>query len=109
MSDFFGWPGSFEINWGKYNSPESWGVSPSHPYRKFFDQIESTSGDTKKKKITKNLINPVASRASIIFYSDLYSNQELLNELTLVPERLLEDMNYGLLEGILAKKTSQQS
>jgi peroxiredoxin len=97
-------PGSLKLT-GKYNSPESWRVSPSHPYQEIFDQIESTSGDTKKKEITKNLDNPVGLER-LYFYSDLYSNQELLNELALVPERLLEDMNYGLLEGILAKKTA---
>jgi hypothetical protein len=51
-------PGSLELT-GKYNSPESWSVSPTHPYQEIFDQIESTSGDSVKVEIRKNLDNPV--------------------------------------------------
>lgn len=99
-------PGSLELT-GKYNSPESWSVSPTNPYQEIFNQINSYSGGAIKEEIRKNLDNPVGLER-LYFYSELYSTQELIDELDLVSKTLSEDLNYKLIKGILAKRTATE-
>jgi|AntRauMFilla1563_2_1112583.scaffolds.fasta_scaffold01478_2 peroxiredoxin len=92
---------------GTYSQPETWTLSPVHPYQNIFEQIEESEGENKKFLIRENLQNDVGIER-LYYYSDKYSIEELNTEMNFIPDSLKDDMNYRLLEGVLVSRNTNE-
>lgn len=92
---------------GTYNQPETWTLSPVHPYQNIFDQIEESEGENRKFLIRENLQNDIGIER-LYYYSDKYSIEELNTEMNFIPDSLRDNMNYRLLEGVLVSRNTNE-
>ncbi|WP_297336749.1 TlpA disulfide reductase family protein [Algoriphagus sp.] len=89
---------------GKVNDPESWRLSPEHPFTALQSEITTAESEIKKQLITKNLDKLVGIRM-LNSYKQIFSDEELMGLISDIPAEFKESWEIDEVKTYLSLNT----
>ena len=89
---------------GKVNDPDTWTLSPEHPFTALQSEITTAENEIKKELIAKNLDKLVGIRM-LNAYKQIFSDEELMNLLSETPNEFEESWEIEEVKTYLSLNT----